>query len=339
MKITDFIPQYSRLNGIYKEIQDKQGINFQQQKFITNYYAQNKDVHEFEASVIKLMFEVDSEHYSVLLNSLKQEIEKNISIYTDNKLFFDNIDTERICRLYGNHCQCSIKNQTTITQEHYKDLMEVNGSLDSIGFRAHTQQEEDLLHKKYDRYNEEYKREEAKLRELYDIQRKAQLEAAKCTDSRFKDIAELGSNILSIIEKYTTSQKKKEKTGSEASNNKANATLPTYFTMKLVSAIHEICNSQQFENISELDFYANLNLQPCENKLKIRPREKARVCYLLFLMSEKLTKQDRENWKEAVMDLLEIDREYYKSKYKDPVSDFPSDNNQKFANEMKAIFK
>ena len=78
---------------------------------------------------------------------------------------------------------------------------------------------------------------------------------------------------------------------------------------------------------------------PCNCKLKIKPREKIRVCYLIFLMGEKLSKQDREKWKAGILELLDIDDSYYKSKYKEPVSDFPSDSNQKFAKEMEHIFR
>ena len=109
--------------------------------------------------------------------------------------------------------------------------------------------------------------------------------------------------------------------------------------MKLVSAVHEVCNGEQFEDISDTDFYANMNLQPNGSKLKIRPREKARVCYLIFLMGETLPKQDRESWKVSVMELLGIEESYYKSKYKEPVSDFPSDTNQEFAKKMKTVFR
>ena len=65
----------------------------------------------------------------------------------------------------------------------------------------------------------------------------------------------------------------------------------------------------------------------------------ARVCYLIFLMSEQLHKLDRENWKKNILKMLDIEENYYKSKYKEPVSDFPSDSNQKFAKEMDAIFR
>ena len=63
------------------------------------------------------------------------------------------------------------------------------------------------------------------------------------------------------------------------------------------------------------------------------------VCYLIFLMSEQLHKLDRENWKKNILKMLDIEENYYKSKYKEPVSDFPSDSNQKFAKEMDAIFR
>ena len=56
-------------------------------------------------------------------------------------------------------------------------------------------------------------------------------------------------------------------------------------------------------------------------------------------MGEKLSKQDREKWKAGILELLDIDDSYYKSKYKEPVSDFPSDSNLKFAKEMEHIFR
>ena len=155
---------------------------------------------------------------------------------------------------------------------------------------------------------------------------------------------ELGCNLLAILEKYMTDQKRKETDAPDVSATVPNPdttpqNLSAYFSMKLISAVYEMCNGKQFEDISEADFYANMNLQPNGSKLKIRPREKARVCYLIFLMGETVPKQDRESWKETVMELLGIEESYYKSKYKEPVSDFPSDTNQEFAKKMKTVFR
>ncbi len=93
--------------------------------------------------------------------------------------------------------------------------------------------------------------------------------------------------------------------------------------MKLLSLIHEVCIGEQFEEISAQDFYANMNLSPLQEGTKNQGKRKIRVCYLIFLMSEKLSKQDRDKWKNEILKLLDIDESYYKSKYKEPVSDFP----------------
>ena len=132
------------------------------------------------------------------------------------------------------------------------------------------------------------------------------------------------------MKKYIPDGKQENKSSEPISQQETTEEQQEYFSMKLLSLIHEVCIGEQFEEISALDFYANMNLHPCNCKLKIKPREKIRVCYLIFLMSEKLSKQDRDKWKDRILKLLDIDDSYYKSKYKEPVSDFPSDSNQKF---------
>ena len=125
----------------------------------------------------------------------------------------------------------------------------------------------------------------------------------------------------------------------ETETDATTAKLPEYFSMKLISLIHEICVGEQFEDITAPDFYACMNLHPCQCVLKIKPREKIRVCYLISLMKEQLPEQDKDKWKEAILKHLDIDEDYYKSKYREPVSDLPSIPNQKFAKEMDGIFR
>lgn len=333
------IPQYGKLNRIYAEIVSGKGFSFEKQKFVSDFYNQYKDAQAFEASLVKLMLEVDADRYSLLLNSLKQEITSNVSMYNASQTLFDNLDIEYVCRQYADRFDWSINGQMSVTKECNKELLEANGALEAVGFRVHDRQEEDLLERRYERCKLEYEQQKAKLDELYELKKQATEEVLQCLKNRFKDISELGSSLLSILEKYVADQKKKEEGKANVPASEPMLTnQPAYFSMKLASAIHEICNGEQFEDIPEMDFYANMNLQPCKVRLKIRAREKARVCYLIFLMSETLPKQDREKWKEGIMRLLDISKDYYKSKYKEPVSEFPSDTNQKFANEIKTLF-
>ena len=142
-----------------------------------------------------------------------------------------------------------------------------------------------------------------------------------------------------ILKKYIPDGKQQDEPGRPISQQVTTEEQHEYFCMRLLSPIYEVCIGEQFEEISAPDFYANMNLQPCNCKLRTKPREKIRVCYLIFLMSEKLPKQDRDRWKDGILKLLDIDDGYYKSKYKEPVSDFPSDSNQNFAKEMEHIFR
>ena len=331
------IPRYGKLNKIYTEIMSGGSFSFEKQQFISGFYREYGDTQTFETALISLILEMDATHYSVLLNSLKREIENNISTYNTCKEFFDRLDTGYVCRQHESRFDWGIDRQMKVTNEYYRELMEANGSLEAVGFREHDRQEEELLERRYERCKREYDKEKARLDELYKQKEQAKREDLQCLKNHCGDICRLSGSLLAILEKYLTDQKKKE--GEEKEAVTAQTTPPTYFPMKLLSAVYEKCNGEQFEAVSELDFYANMNLQPYESRLKIRPREKARVCYLIFLMGETLPKPDREKWKEDIMNLLGIDDTYYKSKYKEPVSDFPSDSNQEFAKEMRSIFR
>ena len=336
-RITSMIPRYGKLNKIYTEIMSGGSFSFEKQQFISGFYREYGDTQTFETALISLILEMDATHYSVLLNSLKREIENNISTYNTCKEFFDRLDTGYVCRQHESRFDWGIDRQMKVTNEYYRELMEANGSLEAVGFREHDRQEEELLERRYERCKREYDKEKARLDELYKQKEQAKREALQCLKNHCGDICRLSGSLLALLEKSLTAHTNKE--GEEKEAVTAQTTPPTYFPMKLLSAVYEKCNGEQFEAVSELDFYANMNLQPYESRLKIRPREKARVCYLIFLMGETLPKPDREKWKEDIMNLLGIDDTYYKSKYKEPVSDFPSDSNQEFAKEMRSIFR
>mgnify|MGYP006957219149 CR=1 FL=1 len=341
-RITSMIAQYGELNRMYKEMTSGCVFSFKEQSFISDFYRQNEDLQIFETSLIRFVVETEAVHRLLLLNSLKREIENSISVYETCHTFFDNLNIERVCHLHCDRFNWEIDRQTDITQEYYKELVEANGSLEAMAFRVHDRKEEELLERRHARCKRNYDREKAKLDELYGMKKQATQEALQCLQNRCGDICRLGRSLLAIMEKYTTDQKKKEGEEKEIPTyGNVSANQPVYFPMKLLSAIHEKCNGKQFEAVSEAEFYAYMNLQPCKNQLKIRMGEKARVCYLIYLMSETLSSQDKEKWKNEIMQLLDIDIRYYKSKYKAPVprTDLASDSNQEFAKEMRSIFR
>ena len=336
-KIQTMIPQYGELNRIYRDFIENNAFSFDRQKFISDFYRQYNDMKSFEAAILELVLDKQKEQYTLILNSLKTEIEKSIQAYETHPL--NDSVIEWACYQYMEKYSHEIETQLDVTRKLSKPLNEANNRYDSIGYREHTAEEEKQAEKEYERCKAEYDREKAKLNKLYDQQKAARTEAFQYMKNCCADIYRQSCLFLDILKKYIPDRKQENKSSESISQQETTEEQQEYFSMKLLSLIHEVCIGEQFEEISAPDFYANMNLHPCNCKLKIKPREKIRVCYLIFLMSEKLSKQDRDKWKDRILKLLDIDDSYYKSKYKEPVSDFPSDSNQNFAKEMEHIFR
>lgn len=336
-KIRTMIPQYGELNRIYRDYIDNYAFSFDRQKFISDFYQEYNDMKSFEAAILELVLDKQKEQYTLILNSLKTEIEKSIQAYEIRPLSDRAI--ERACYQHMERYSQEIEAQLDVTRSLSKPLNEANNRYDSIGYREHTAEEEKQAEKEYERCKAEYDREKAKLNKLYDQQKATRTEAFQYMKNCCADIYRQSCLFLDILKKYIPDGKQENKSSEPISQQETTEEQQEYFSMKLLSLIHEVCEGEQFEEISAPDFYVNMNLHPCNCKLKIKPREKIRVCYLIFLMSEKLSKQDRDKWKDRILKLLDIDDSYYKSKYKEPVSDFPSDSNQNFAKEMEHIFR
>ena len=338
-EILIMIPQYGELNRIYSDFIVSHTFSFDKQKFITNFYKQYNDTKAFEAAILELVLDKQKEQYTLILDSLRAEIEKNMMLYEKYPLLDDEI-ISRVCYHFADRYNIDIEEQLEVTQRLNKPLNEAYNRYDSIGYRDHTAEEEKQAEKEYERCKAEYEKEKEELNRLYELQKQAKKEAFQYIENCCGDIYKLSFHFMEILAKYIPVAKDKpDEPNKQETQQNVSKERPEYFNTELLSLIHKVCVGEQFEDIATQDFYANMNLSSCEKGLKIKAREKIRVCYLIFLMSERLPKQDRDKWKNIILKQLDIDENYYKSKYKEPVSDFPSDSNQKFAKEMDAIFR
>ena len=332
------IPQYGELNRIYRDYIDNYAFSFDRQKFISDFYQEYNDMKSFEAAILELVLDKQKEQYTLILNSLKTEIEKSIQAYEIRPLSDRAI--ERACYQHMERYSQEIEAQLDVTRSLSKPLNEANNRYDSIGYRVHTAAEEKQAEKEYERCKAEYEKEKEELDRLYELERQARKEAFQYIENCCGDIYKLSFHFMEILAKYIPVEKDKpDEPSKQEKQQDAPKEQPEYFDAELLSLIHKVCVGEQFEDIATQDFYANMNLYSCKKELIIKARKKIRVCYLIFLMSERLPKQDRDKWKNTILKQLDIDENYYKSKYKEPVSDFPSDSNQKFAKEMDAIFR
>ena len=67
-------------------------------------------------------------------------------------------------------------------------------------------------------------------------------------------------------------------------------------------------------------------------------RDKIRVCYLLSSLQSKL-EEKRNNRINSMLAFLGIQMSFYRSKYREPVSDMPSRANENFAEALNEIMK
>lgn len=338
-EILIMIPQYGELNRIYSDFIVSHTFSFDKQKFITNFYKQYNDTKAFEAAILELVLDKQKEQYTLILDSLRAEIEKNMMLYEKYPLLDDEI-ISRVCYHFADRYNIDIEEQLEVTQRLNKPLNEAYNRYDSIGYREHTAEEEKQAEKEYERCKAEYEKEKEELDRLYELERQARKEAFQYIENCCGGIYKLSFHFMEILAKYIPVEKDKpDEPSKQEKQQDAPKEQSEFFDAELLSLIHKVCVGEQFEDIATQDFYANMNLSSCKKELKIKAREKIRVCYLIFLMSERLPKQDRDKWKNIILKQLDIDENYYKSKYKEPVSDFPSDSNQKFAKEMDAIFR
>ena len=118
---TSMIPRYGKLNKIYAEIMSGGSFSFEQQQFISDIYREYVDTQTFEAALISLTLEMDATHYSVLLNSLKREIESRDSMdETYRRLRYVRYADDFLIGVIGSKAEC-VKIKSDITK--YMDCL------------------------------------------------------------------------------------------------------------------------------------------------------------------------------------------------------------------------
>ena len=165
-KIQTIIPRYGELNRIYRDYIDNHVFSFDRQKFISDFYQQYSDTKSFEATILELVLDRQKEQCTLILNSLKTEIEKSIQAYETHPISDSAI--VRVCYQHMERYSLEIESQLDVTRSLSKPLNEANNRYDSIGYREHTAEEEKQAEKEYERCKAEYDKERAILNELYD---------------------------------------------------------------------------------------------------------------------------------------------------------------------------
>ncbi len=133
-KIQTMIPRYGELNRIYRDYIDNRVFSFNRQKFISDFCLEYNDMKSFEAAILELVLDRQKEQYTLILNSLKTEIEKSIQAYEVCPL--SDSAVERACYRHMERYSFEIEAQLDVTRSLSKPLNEANNRYDSIGFSS-----------------------------------------------------------------------------------------------------------------------------------------------------------------------------------------------------------
>ena len=128
--IQTMIPRYGELNRIYRDYIDNRVFSFDRQKFISDFYLEYSDTKSFEAAILELVLDRQKEQCTLILNSLKTEIEKSIQAYETYPISDSAI--ERVCYQHMEIYSLEIEAQLDVTRSLSKPLNEASNRYDSI---------------------------------------------------------------------------------------------------------------------------------------------------------------------------------------------------------------
>jgi hypothetical protein len=304
IEITNILPQYGKLNKIYRIVLNRHELLYNEQCFISDFYSDFCDTEKSETMIINVIHELEIEKSSVILKSLQVEIENNILLYDKNQSFWKNIDTGNICRTYSKKGQHLIEEQYKIHKEHDRNLKLAISALEAFSMTQSLEQEKDQLWNEHDYQKSLYEPEQEKLFNLQKAQVELEKETLKCINNNFEKISELNNSLLSILNKYINHITNPTAILKKGEN--------PYFNTVFVYELWKLTNDKQFKKISESEFYNAINLLTKPIALEIKKGEIYRVCYLIRTLFKHIKNEQKSYWKSEICKHLKIEKGFDK---------------------------
>ena len=301
--ITELTALYDNLNR--KWLDDPCLTNAYQVSWQEEYWNIYQKLQNVNIESLILVIIANSLNEKVLIR-LRNLLNDNIKIYEIRQKEFTNIDFKAVFSMREKYL---FADKFALLAQDKKDIQE---------YSYPTEQERQILLK-----------ENQQEKNLLENEKSEYLRSHAClVKDYYLLIYEESKLFCSIIVHYFPVEKE----------NKSTLQSGTYFDMHLVSLIHQECNNVQFENLTEIELYAILNLQPTHAELIIKPNENTRMCYLISKLYEYLKTDKRTQWRTNILKFIGIKEDYYNSKYKEPVSVSSSRKSEDFAQRIDEIF-
>lgn len=328
-EIAQFIPELSSVCKIYYGVISRSGITCEDALTLVAFINSFPSVHNVESGIMDLVLKAPTERLEIVLKSLYTDLERIVALYKENSIYYDRRDLRFLWDKLLSYADMDIEAQQKKTQAASDELKEASNSFEITPFNGMSKEESAVLERRVDKLSAEYQKEKTNLQDFYAKRKSLEEERWSVPTDIFRLIYLKCHGLLPVVEKYDHKpvEKNKEQSGRTA----------LYLSMSLLASVHELCNERQFEDMAAIDFFHVLNLHQTSRPLEVCKNKKVRVCYLINQLSEKIDKGTRSEWIGAMLRTTGIEQDYYRSKYREPLSNPPSKKNKEFAEALKEI--
>lgn len=333
-QLTSLLPRLGAASHVYANKAAGLGVTKEKVMALVALRDGFPDLADIENGLVHLIFNEPKEKSDLIIGSLYKALQSIVNAHANSSIAFDG---SVLCSLWDvdrEIAEQQIERQHSKLRDINDELREVSNSYEMTPFNGTSPEYVALLERKHDSLKADYDKERSVLDDLYSQKRMMEMQMSAIGDDLFGDIYRLCLGVLFSVQRYFGPPK------SDVSDNEAKESTSTtsYFPMIVVSKVYEICNGIQFKEMDEVEFFHAINLHPNSHPIQINAGEKVRMCYLISRLGETLESPSKEEWTNAILAGLDIKPQFYRSKYRQPVSDMPSDANVEFASAIKEIF-
>ena len=331
--LTHIIPKVGSVSRIYANIVAGRGISKEDVNILVEFRDTMPNGTRIEKEIISAVLNLPHEKFLLMLNSLSFGLKNVIDTYKTYHILLDDMKLSQLWDYDLQSVECRLEEQLHKLREINKDLIEASNSYEMTPFNGMSPNEISVLERRYYRLKAEYDKEKVRLDAINEERKTIINMMSNIGNDIFERVNLKCVDLLAVAEKYVSSD-----SNEEPEAKKEESETVSFFPLSLIANIYEICNREQFSETDCIEFFHAINLHPNSHPIQINNGEKVRVCYLISCLADTLESPQREQWLNGILAKLDIKMSFYRSKYRQPISDIPSESNKAFADILREIF-
>lgn len=331
--LTHIIPKVGSVSRIFSNIVAGRGISKEDVNILVEFRDTIPNGTTIEHEIISAILNLPHEKLSLMLNSLSFGLKNVIGTYKTYHILLDDMKLSQLWDYDLQSVECRLEEQLYKLRKIDKDLIETSNSYEMTPFNGMSPSEISVLERRYYRLKAEYDKEKVRLNAINEERKTIIDMMSNIGNDIFERVNLKCDELLAVAEKYVSSD-----SNEEPEAKKGESETVSFFSLSLIAGIYEVCNGVQFSEIDNIEFFHAINLHPNLHPIQINNGEKVRVCYLISCLADTLEPPEREMWLNGILANLGIKMSFYRSKYRQPIGDMPSESNKAFADALREIF-